>query len=140
MPRPKNSKNKIRPLRPFNPSGDFNAQEAREQNMIGKRLADARKRAHLTQPDVVNRLSLGLGSLNQAVSIRRSNSAVIGFAEEPILPANHKRADRVFGGIIGDGNATIIQKTHELCFLVSGIGYVLVFGFSLRHRSVPWEI
>ena len=82
MPRPKNSKNKIRPLRPFNPSGDFNAQEAREQNMIGKRLADARKRAHLTQPDVVNRLSLGLGSLNQAVSIRRSNSAVIGFAEE----------------------------------------------------------
>ena len=70
MPRPKNSKNKIRPLRPFNPAGDFNAQEAREQNMIGKRLADARKRAHLTQPDVVNRLAL-LGVTCQAQAISK---------------------------------------------------------------------
>ncbi len=60
--------------------------------------------------------TVGLGSLNQAVSIRRSNSAVIGLAEEPILSANYKRADRVFGGVIGDRNATIIQNQREfLC-------------------------
>lgn len=79
MPRPKNSKNKIRPLRPFSPKGDFNAQEAREQNMIGKRLADARKRAHLTQPDVVNRLAL-LGVTCQAQAISKWEK---GEEEEP---------------------------------------------------------
>lgn len=38
--------------------------------MIGKRLADARKRAHLTQPDVVNRLAL-LGVTCQAQAISK---------------------------------------------------------------------
>ena len=42
--------------------------------------------------------TVGLGSLNQAVCIRRGNSAIIRLAEEPILSANYKRADRVFGG------------------------------------------
>ena len=50
---------------------------------------------------------VSFGSLDQAISIRCSDSAIIRLAEEPILPTNDKWADCIFGGVVRDGNAAI---------------------------------
>ena len=62
----------------------------------------------------------------EAVHIRAGTGAFSGLAEQPVLPTDHKRPDRVFCTVIMCRNITVFQETAKRFLLIPCISQCLL--------------
>ena len=112
------------------------------QLFMGERLAQVRQQRQGVEKVIIGIDPVCFCRFCQRVHNRAGFRSLDRVAEQSVLSAQYKGADRILGQIVGDGNIPMLQECSQLPLLVPGMPYrILQLAALFRVQRVkPTEI